>query len=37
MDFLHGRLGNKVQNVGTRSPQANDRNPLFADAVLNRG
>ena len=36
MDFHHGRFGNKVQDVSARSAQANDRNPLTADAVLNR-
>ena len=36
MDFLDGRLGNKVEDVGARSAQADDRNALTADAVLNR-
>ena len=35
MDFLHGRFGNKVQDVSARSAQA-DGNPLIADSVLNR-
>ena len=36
MDFHHGRFSNKVQDVGARSAQANDRNPLIADSILNR-
>ena len=36
MDFRHGRFGNEVKKVGTRSTQADNRNALAADAVLNR-
>ena len=36
MDFLHGRLANKVEDVSARSTQANDRNALTADSILNR-
>ena len=36
IDFQHGRFGNKVQDVSARSAQANNRNPLTADSILNR-
>ena len=36
MNFHHGRFGNKVQDVSARSAQADNRNPLTADSILNR-
>ena len=35
MDFLHGRLGNEVEQVGASSAQADNREPLMTDAILN--
>ena len=34
MDLREGRFRHEVQDVRARSAQANNRNPLFADAVL---